>query len=491
LKVLMTKQLMLLTVSLFLFLQSSRPAFAQSRPTDFRELEKVVLAEMHETNTPGATVAIVSGDRIIYAKGFGTSNIETGAPLTPDMNFFLASTTKMMTAATLISLAEENKIPLDQPIGNYVKGLGPRLSRVTINQLLSHTAGLINITAPGRIEWHDENDIAGFAAKVRAFKDDDFFLTEPGRVFSYANTGYALAGFLIQELTHRPYWKVMRDRLFKPLGMNHSTFQPTMAMTLPLSQGHQVDGTSKPTVVRPFYDDVAYRPGGFAYTSVNDLSRFAIALLNGGRIDGKQVLSTSVIAALTTPQVDVPLRFDIAPRFFENTKYGLGCFLQEHRGVHLFEHAGADTSSGSLFVLVPEKRFAVIILANKTASIFGKTAEKAMELMLPLTSIPVSDLRPASQITPAEMRSYAGTYRNGTKQTVLLVKDGQLFLTDSYIQSPDRLMPVTKIGMNRFAFSESGQSDQTEFILIPGSDGSIEFLFRGLVAAKKVNTQSQ
>jgi CubicO group peptidase (beta-lactamase class C family) len=97
-------------------------AFAQqpqSSKPDFGELEKVALAELAETNTPGAAVGVVSGDRLVYAKGFGVSNVETGAPVTPDMLFRLGSTTKMFTAATLVTLAEEGKLKLDEPIGKY------------------------------------------------------------------------------------------------------------------------------------------------------------------------------------------------------------------------------------------------------------------------------------------------------------------------------------------------------------------------------------
>lgn len=486
----MQTQLALGSVFLLIFFLTVEPTVAQPRSADFRELDKVMLDELRETNTPGAAIVMVSGDRVIYAKGFGVSSIETGAAVTPDTLFFLASTTKMMTASVLVSVAEERNLPLDQPIGSYVKDLGPRLSRITINQLLSHCAGLVNGTPEGAIEWHDEFNRAGLAGKIRAYKDSDYFFTEPGRLFSYANTGYALAGFLIQELTGKPYWEEMHDRLFQPLRMNHSTFQPRMAMTFPLAQRHTAEGKNKPTVIRPFDDDVAYRPAGFAYSSVNDLARFAIALVNGGRIDGKQVLSPTVIGALAKPQADVPFKFDIATAFFTDVKYGLGCFIQEHRGVHVVEHAGADEGAGSLLVLVPKERFAVIVLANKEAAIFGNAAEKAMELVLALTPKPAPDHGKTVPMTPAEMESYVGSYVNGDQKTVLRVQDGKLYRTDSEGAKPvESSEPVTKIGTNRFAFMRPGSPGQTEFILIPGADGRIEYLFSGLVAATRAEVR--
>lgn len=128
----------------FISSASSQQVPDRRQNIDFSTLEKVALEELREKNTPGAAVAIVSGDRIIYAKGLGVSNIETVAPVTPDLLFRIASTTKMFTAALLVSLAEEGRLNLNEPIGKYVKGLSPKLSRITSHQLLSHTAGLID-----------------------------------------------------------------------------------------------------------------------------------------------------------------------------------------------------------------------------------------------------------------------------------------------------------------------------------------------------------
>src|SRR5688572_10518583 len=128
-----------LVISLILAVATIPASFAvQEQQPDFSQLEKVVLDELKETNTPGATVAIVSGDRVIYAKGFGTSNIETGAPMMPNMLFRIGSTTKMFTAAALVTLAEDGRIKLDEPVGNYIKGLNPKIAQLTAHQLLSH-----------------------------------------------------------------------------------------------------------------------------------------------------------------------------------------------------------------------------------------------------------------------------------------------------------------------------------------------------------------
>lgn len=308
----MLKRLQFSMATLFMLVLIAEPFLAQRPRRDYRNLEKVVLDELKATRTPGAVVAVVSGDRVIYAKGFGISNVETGAPVTPDMLFRVGSITKMLTATVLVSLSEEGRITLDTPVGDAVKGLGPRLSRLTAHQLLSHSAGIIDYAHTCCAQ-----DESALATEVRAYKDADYFFTEPSRIFSYSNPSYNIAGYIIQELTGKRYADAMDERLFKPLGMTHTTYRLTVAMTFPLSQGHDAAGTAKPTVVRPFVNNVGDWAPGFAYTNVADLARFVIAFMNGGRIDGKQVLSPSLIATLSAPYVDVPFSWDVPPGFFE------------------------------------------------------------------------------------------------------------------------------------------------------------------------------
>src|SRR5882762_665976 len=121
-------------IHLLLALAISPTVFAQQQTINFDELETTVNAELKATNTPGAAVAVVLGDHVVFAKGFGVANVETGTPVTPDTLFRIASTTKMLTAAALVALAEQDKIKLDEPIGKYVKVLRPKLSQVTVHQ---------------------------------------------------------------------------------------------------------------------------------------------------------------------------------------------------------------------------------------------------------------------------------------------------------------------------------------------------------------------
>src|SRR5688572_29179730 len=135
---------------LFLFLLVSISANAKQLArarADFSELDKLVPEELKEKNTPGAVIAIVSGDRVVYQKAYGLANVETRAEMQPEMLFRLGSTTKMFTAAALVALSEQDKIKLNEPIANRIKGLSAAVGVVTPHMLLSNSAGLRDFAA--------------------------------------------------------------------------------------------------------------------------------------------------------------------------------------------------------------------------------------------------------------------------------------------------------------------------------------------------------
>ena len=119
--------LIALCLAVFLTESTAKPGVKPLRAIDFSELDKLVPAELKEKNTPGTVIAIVSGDQVVYQKAFGVANVETNAEMQPEMLFRLGSTTKMFTAAALLTLAGKDKIKMNEPIGNRVKGLSTRV----------------------------------------------------------------------------------------------------------------------------------------------------------------------------------------------------------------------------------------------------------------------------------------------------------------------------------------------------------------------------
>jgi CubicO group peptidase (beta-lactamase class C family) len=399
---------------------------------DFTALEQTVRDELARTKTPGASVAIVRGDRVVYAKGFGTANVETGEAVRPEMLFRLGSTTKMLTATALVGLSLEGKIDINAPIGKYISGLTPGIAAITANQLLSHTSGIYD-EAP----MYGSHDDAALGAGIRKWTDDWLF-TKPGRVYSYSNPGYWMAGYLVEVLSGKPYADAMAERVFEAAGMKQTTLRPFVAMTYPLAQGH--DGEH---VARPAADNAASWPAGSVFSCAPDLARYVIAFMNDGMLDGKRVLDPRIFATMSAPHADLP---------GGEGKYGYGLTLQELRGVRLVEHGGSRMGYGSSIRMAPEQRVAVIVLANRSGVSMLATTEKALELMLPLKP-KASATRRVLDASADDLRKLPGMYRNGDGRIEISAKDGKLWLKRAGSESA-----LTKVGDGRFTQDGGGGS---------------------------------
>lgn len=424
-------------------------AQGQSAVPDFHDLEQVARTELEATATPGAAIAVILGDRVVFAKGLGVASVESREPVTPDTLFRIASTTKMLTAAALASLEERGKVRFDAPIARYAKGLDAKIGRLTLHQLLSHTSGLRDESS-----YSGPHDDEALGAFVRSWTSDYLF-TEPGDVYSYSNPGYGLAGFVLGEAAGKPYADAMHDLVFDPLGMSRSAVRPTLAMTYPIAQAHEPTATG-PRVVRPYPDDSRFWPNGGVFTSVNDFSRFALAVVNGGRVDGRQALPAAVIGRLL--QTHFPRPGGAAG---DEAHVAYGLVERTLKGVRVFQHGGTRLGSGSVVRMAPEYHFAVIILANSTGAFLPKTLERATELCLPLRSEARPDPKPFSPLTREERERLAGRYVNHPEELrVEILVEGDALK----IRRPGETAtsPLVQVGEGLFSF------DGQQLAVIPG-----------------------
>jgi len=425
-------------------------------------LDSIVPAELTATGTPGAAIAIVVGDQIVYAKGFGVASLETGLPVTPDMLFRIASTTKMLTSAAVLAASAQGFVALDSPAAAALPGLAPSIGRLTLRDLLRHRAGLRE--GSSYYGPHDESALLEF---VRSWSDTLLF-TEPGDVYSYSNLGYSLAGAVLARASRRTYAEAMRDLVFVPLGMHRSTLRPAEAMTFPLAQGHDSGDSGRVAVVRPFSNDVRYWPAGSVFTSANDFARFLIALLNHGQLGGIQALPRNVVDTLLAQQTDVP---GYPPS--ERAGYAFGLVVRELRGVRMYQHGGTRIGFGSLVRLIPDHDIGIVILANRTNGLLLNTLERATALLVPGQD---SSQPPpvAEPLSVADARAAAGHYVNtpGEMELELVAKDGTLILRNPQSRHPE--VTVTKTSDGRYRAGNqtfalvSGKRERNRYLFIAG-----------------------
>ena len=429
-------------------------------------IEASIRDEMRVTRAPGASIAVVVGDSVVYAKGFGVASIETGAPVTPDMLFRVGSVTKMFTGLTAVMLASKGSVDLRAPIGRYAKGLHATMSRVTLDQLLSHTAGMTNEAAAD-----GPHDDAALGRRVRAWGAEHSF-AQPGDIYSYSGPGYWLAGYAIEQAAGAPYADVVAREVLAPLGMTRSTFRPTMAMTWPLALDHRVANDSV-RLLRPYPDDVTTWPSGSLFSSVRDLSRLAIALMHDGRVGGRQAIPAKAVRDMSTRHTPVP---------GGECGYTYGLSDCVRGGVRTLSHYGFRIGSGAVFTVVPEQKVAVIILANRNGAIFARTERAVLDLIVPARqATPAPQARPVKPDAAARRR-FAGVYAS-YPDTLNITERG-----DSLVyRYKDTVQPVRADSADPNAVlvvNAAGEVEQ-QFMLVRGRVGT-EYLHDGLNAFRRI-----
>ena len=191
--------------------------------------------QMAASQQPGCMIAIAYRGKVILERAFGHANLATGETLTPRHRFRIASHSKSFTAAGIMLLREQGRLKLDDTAGQFVVGLHPAVARVTIAQLLSHTAGLIR----------DGDDAGQFldrrpyynARELRAdFRKPP--VIEPNSRFKYSNHGYGLVGLIIEAITGEPYGTWIRREIVDAIGLKETTPDPPLPRGTPFARGH-------------------------------------------------------------------------------------------------------------------------------------------------------------------------------------------------------------------------------------------------------------
>jgi CubicO group peptidase (beta-lactamase class C family) len=261
----------------------------------------------------------------------------------------------------------------------------------------------------------------------------------------------------------------MTELLFKPIGMERTTLRPFLAITYPFATGHVVQ-EGKATIIRPMFNNTAMWPAGSIFSNAKDLSRWVIALMNDGKVEGKQLLSPSLINQMVGHHVPVPGESD--------SYYGYGLTVFKYKGLEFVGHGGFSRGYGSMIQMVPSRKFAVIVLTNKSGETMRKSLNKAMELGLGLKDD--EEQKPAAVAPPtvSEMSEYVGTYSHAPQTWEVSIKDGKLSVK---FEGKDYAM--TKSGERKFTF---GAQNENEVVFVQGKDGKIGFLFTELYGAKKL-----
>jgi CubicO group peptidase (beta-lactamase class C family) len=333
------------------------PVGAALALADYNAIDAFVEQERRRLNVPGISLVIVDGDQLVHARGFGRARPGGLAP-TPQTPFLIGSLTKSFTALAVMQLCEAGKIDLDAPVQCYLpwfRVADPAASaRITVRHLLTQTSGLP--TSAGEVILADFDQRPG-ASERQARALATLELAHPaGTAWEYSNSNYQLLGLIIEAASGESFAGYIHQHIFAPLGMNQATTSPAEAKHKGLAVGHQYwFGQPVPVPQMPFPPGAL--AGGGLVANAEDLARYLIAHLNGGRCGETQILSSAGIDTLHHGAVEFS-------EYGLSMQYGMGWFVSKLGPARLVWHSGTLPDFFSYLALLPEQKKGVALLFN-------------------------------------------------------------------------------------------------------------------------------
>jgi D-alanyl-D-alanine carboxypeptidase len=382
-------------------------AFAQSLNADERtQVDLVVNDALKISGTPSASIAIVRGGEIVFAKAYG-KQAETMPVPRDDAPYQIASISKQFTAAAILLLAREGKLALDDKVAKYVPDITDG-DRITVRQLLSHTAGLQDY-------WPQDYSFKAMATPVTpreivdrwARKPLDF---APGTQWQYSNTGYVVAGMIVEKVAGMPLLDFLKARIFKPLDI--AAFDQDLAIGKGFPQGYGRAAMGPVRVVTPAANGWLFAAGELAM-SARDLAKWDVARLD---------------RTILTPEDWMLQETPVKLADGSTNGYGLGVSTGIDNGRRFVEHSGEAVGFLSENIVFPDERAAIVVLTNS----WSGDAYLAIRKGLAKTILPAPVAAPASNADTAALARVRLVYdqlRTGKLDRALLTENANYYFT--------------------------------------------------------------
>jgi CubicO group peptidase (beta-lactamase class C family) len=339
-------------------LHPGRPVFKRG---DFQGqvtvLDTIIRNNLKHQRIPGAAVALVHEGRVIFSQCYGVADIQKKIAMTEDTYFMLGSLTKSFTALAVLKLIEQGKIDPDADIKKYIpdfsiKNIYGSGAPITVNHLLTHTSGLM-IDYYARFNKEKKYSNADLLSQLQ----NEYLCFKPGSACKYSNIGYRLLSMIIEQVTGERFESYLEKEVFKPLGMNKSSFDYTDNMALHMSKGH--NGNTEISRV-----DNEDKSASGLFSTLKDLTVFlefltSRAIQSSGGINNNQIIDSIIKNANLT--IDT---------FYDSKNiYSSGWYLNfyQFQGIHtVLSNSGGINGFTTAMAYIPEERLGIIILTNSS-----------------------------------------------------------------------------------------------------------------------------
>jgi CubicO group peptidase (beta-lactamase class C family) len=347
---------------------SDTSAYTDTKQT----LQQTIETLMAQNGIVGLSIALVDDQRVVWSEGFGYANKGRQVKATPETVYRTGSISKLFTATAAMQLAEQGKFDIDRPLQTYIpefaiKTRFQEAQPVTPRQLMTHHSGLPSDYFKGFMVARSPESFSGVVDKL----SDQYVAYPPNLILSYSNLAVSLLGIAIENSCLAPFSDCVERNVFQVLGMPDSEFASGSSASALMSKEY-ADGVPVPAT---FLRDV---PAGGLNSNVMDLSRFMHMVFGEGKLDGKQVISSTTLNEMLRPQnADTALDLD--------HRVGLAWFLdQTASGETIAWHNGTIGHFHSHLATLPAHKLGVVVLANSDDSeeVVGEIANTALNLLL-------------------------------------------------------------------------------------------------------------
>jgi CubicO group peptidase (beta-lactamase class C family) len=427
----MKKWLEILMLGLLLATQAlaQTPSDKKANPVDLKQIDTLLQKE-YPANAPGAAVIIKKQGATILRKGYGMADLELGVPMAPDMVFRLGSMTKQFTAVAILMLAEQGKLNLEDTLDKYMPDFPTQGKRITIEQLLTHTAGIKEVTElPEWLKmWRKDMTVQELLNLFKPLPLD----FDPGTKWNYSNSGYIILGAIIEKVAGVSYEEFINTRIFKPLGMTHSCYGSATRVIPRRIPGYTL-GNDKIYINAEYLSMTQPYAAGSILSNVDDLAAWDEALQAG-----KLIKPESLRRAWT------PL---VLPNG-DSTAYGYGWRISSYEGHRMIEHGGSIHGFLTYALSLPEDRVYIAILHN-----CGDKSASGLAFRLATLVLGKPVVKPSAIAVPVdELQSLCGHYEHGADDIrVITLENGKLYSQRGGGPRYD-LIPVAE---NEFAISDT------------------------------------
>ena len=409
------------------------PASVASQSERLSAAVDALFQEWNHPDTPGAVCAVIQNGKMLHAKGYGMEDLAHHEPLSPDSVFYIASTSKQFTAASIALLVLDGQLSLDADIRQYLPEISGLGKAVTVRNLVYHTSGLRDyFDLLGLTGWRD-TDYFNNEMVVKLLARHRGLNFEPGAEHLYSNSNYVLLAEIVQRASHRSLRRFADEQIFRPLGMDHTHFDDDYRKVVPhrvISYAPKKDGG---------YQDQPKEFDGYGdgnlLTTVGDLARWDENFYTA-RLGGKAFVELIQQRGVLTSGKKIDYAFGLMPGTY--------------RGLPTVSHGGAFKGFRTEFLRFPRQKLSVIVLGNLATINATDLAQRVADLYLaseftvPLKGSPVAGAkRSAVNIKPALFDAYVGGYAMDNRPSYVLTfsREGDRFYSQPTGQGRVEIFP--------------------------------------------------